>query len=294
MLDCLIVGGDSAIGQILVATLEGRGLSVGRTSRRATTDGETVFLDMETLEGLDALPQASHVALLAAETRFAVCAAEPERTWAINVDAPVAVAARAIESWGARVLFFSSIAVHDGMLDRPSEDMRPEPNSLYGEQKLSAEDQLLGAERSIAALRPSKVVNDGFPLFVEWRDKMARGERIEPFSDMLVSPVWIRDVADVAGRLLFDTCENGVFQYSSEDQLSYADIAVHIAKTSGFDEGLIAPVRAVDHLDPATLWLPKSARLDCRRLAGATGDVPPLSFEAVDRFLGAMPTRTTA
>lgn len=286
MIDCLIVGGDSAIGKRLMRAVEDRGLSVVATSRRTQLPEGMVHLDLETLSGLAALPPARHVALLAAETRFAVCAAEPERTYAINVTAPLDLAAHAVASWDARVLFFSSIAVHDGSIDCPPESLRPTPNSLYGEQKLAAEDGFLADGRNIAALRPSKVVDENFPLFAGWRDALSRGEVIEPFSDMLVSPVWIEEVASIAARLLFDTDETGIFQYSAENQLSYADIAAHIARVKGYEAGLIRPVLAAERLDPATLWLPESARLDCRRLSAVTGDVPPRAQDVIDRFLG--------
>ena len=287
MADCLIVGGDSAIGRALAAELRSRGLDVAMTSRRPDRDRDAVFLDLETLEGLDDLPGVSHVALLAAETRFSVCAAEPERTQRINVEAPVAIAARAREVWDARVLFFSSIAVHDGSIDRVSEDARPAPNSLYGEQKLAVEDALFAAHDNIAALRPAKVVDGAFPLFANWADALARGEVVEPFSDMLVSPVWIGDVARIAAKLMCDTGEAGVFQISASDQMSYADIATYIADRTGCDPALVQSSRAVDRLDPATLWLPKSARLDCARTSAATGDEIAPSSRAIDLFLEA-------
>ena len=289
MIDCLIVGGDSAIGKRLMRAVENRGLSVVETSRRTQLAEGKVHLDLETLTGLSELPPARHVALLAAETRFAVCAAEPERTHAINVTAPLEIAAHAVAAWDARVLFFSSIAVHDGSIDCPPESLRPTPNSLYGQQKLAAEDGLLVDGKNIAALRPSKVVDGDFPLFAGWRDALARGEVIEPFSDMLVSPVWIDDVVDVATRLMFDTVETGIFQYSAENQLSYAEIAAYIAQARGYEADLIRPVQAAERLDPRTLWLPKSARLDCLRLSAATGDVPPRAQDVIDRFLGTRP-----
>jgi len=285
--DCLIVGGDCAIERAIAAELRGRGIEVVVTSRRPDRDHDVVFLDLETLEGLDDLPVASNVALLAAETRFAICAAEPERTHKINVEAPIALTARAREAWDARVLFFSSIAVHDGSIDRVSEDARPVPNSLYGEQKLAVEDALFGTHDNIAVLRPAKVVDGSFPLFANWANALARGEVVEPFSDMLVSPVWIGDVARIAAKLMCDTDETGVFQISAADQMSYADIAGYIAARTGCDPALVQLSRAVDRLDPATLWLPKSARLDCTRTCAATDEDLAPSARAIDLFLEA-------
>ena len=287
MRDCLIVGGDSAIGRALAVEFAVQGLDVVVTSRRPDRSADAAFLDLETLEGLDELPASRHVVLLAAETRFAVCAAEPERTHAINVEAPVAVARQARDRADARVLFFSSIAVHDGSVDRISEDARPAPNSLYGAQKLEAEDRLFALDADVAALRPSKVVDGIFPLFAGWRDALARGEAVTPFSDMLVSPVWIEDVARVAAEIVSASATSGVYQFSAADQMTYAEIAAVIAGRLGADTGLVQPVRAADRIDPATLWLPESARLDCTRTVAVVGKDIPLSAHAIDKFLEA-------
>jgi dTDP-4-dehydrorhamnose reductase len=288
--DGLVVGGDCAIGRALAARLRTARLDVATTSRRDGQAGrsreDVHYLDLETLHGAAALPLSLYLVLVAAETRFSACAAEPERTALVNVAAPVALARRAVAAAG-RVLYFSSIAVHDGSRDRPSEDEPPSPNSVYGKQKRTAEERLLALGGDIAVLRPSKVIDRGFPLFRTWLDALRRGGEVEAFADMMVAPVGVTLLADAAARLLTAGSATGIFQLSAAEQVSYADIARHMARRIGAPERLVRPVEAAERSDPTALWLPRFARLGCARLTAAIGVAPPDPMEAVDAFLEA-------
>lgn len=286
--DGLIVGGDCAIGRAFAARLRAARLNVAATSRRGGERGGLHHLDLETLDGADALPPARYLILVAAETRFSACAAEPARTARVNVAAPLALARRAVAA-GSRVLYFSSIAVHDGSLDCPSEDEPPTPNSVYGAQKREAEERLLALGGDIAILRPAKVIDHRFALFRDWLDALRRGREVEAFADMMVAPVGVAFLADAAARLLMARGATGIFQISAAGQVSYADIARHMARRIGACGALVRPVRAAERCDPATLWLPRFARLGSGRLAAAIGVMPPDPMEAVDAFLGAQP-----
>lgn len=291
MTDCLIVGGDASLGAALCGALTMRGLTVVSTSRRADR-ADRQFLDLDTLEGLDALPAAQTVALVAAETRFAECANAPERTRRINVEAPVAVARKAFGE-GARVVFFSSIAVHDGTRDQPGETFPPSPNSTYGEQKRAAELALLTLADetggNLAILRPSKVIPPDFALFTQWLTALKAGEVITPFSDMLIAPISRNRAIEAATALLLLTGDapdtRGIFQLSARDQVDYASLARTIAQAIGADAALVQPKLARETLDPATLWLPEYARLGVARLTRACGIEAPPSLEAVETFL---------
>ncbi|MCW4117007.1 sugar nucleotide-binding protein [Aurantimonas sp. MSK8Z-1] len=283
MLDCLVVGGNSPVGQALVGALRHRGARVGWTTRRPE-DTAGVGLDLETLEGLDALPDADCVALVAAETKFAACAAEPERTRRINVDGPAAVARRA-EGRGARVLFFSSVAVHDGIIDRPAESLRPQPTSVYGRQKLEAEDRLLATSASCVVLRPAKVVTPDFALFAAWAERLARGDAVEAFSDMVVAPVELELVAGVAAELALNRGASGIYQLSSRDQRSYADLASLLADRIGADPGRVTSVLAAERRSGEPTWLPRYARLGCERLTDLLGLTLPSADDTVLGFV---------
>ena len=287
--DGLVVGGDCAIGRALAARLRTARLNVATTSRRHGDGGDDAhYFDLETLQGVATLPVSRYLVLVAAETKFTVCAAEPERTALVNVAAPVALARRTVDA-GGRVLYFSSIAVHDGSRDRPREDEPPRPNSVYGGQKRTAEERLLALGGDIAVLRPSKVIDNGFPLFRTWLDSLRRGDEVEAFADMMVAPVGVTFLADAAARLLAARNATGIFQISAAEQVSYAEIARHMARRIGAPERLVRPVEAAKQSDPAALWLPRFARLGCGRLTAAIGVAPPDPMEAVDAFLEARP-----
>jgi len=273
MSSCLIVGGDSPLGAGLAGALAARNVKVIRTSRRRTRT-DSVFLDLSDPVDPATLPPAPMIALVAAETRFSACTDDPVRSRRINVEAPTAIARQAAER-GCRVLFFSSIAVHDGSVDRAPEDAPVHPNTLYGKQKRETEENLLDLGANVACLRLSKVIGPAFPLFLQWRRDLAAGKVIEPFSDMAVAPVSLDCAVDAAVCLLTGTEATGIFQLSARDQVSYADLAWMLARQMGADRGLVRPVRAADRLDPATLWLPAWARMSTQRLEKACGIVAP-------------------
>lgn len=281
MKDCLVVGGDSQIGRSLRANLRASGHSVAWTSRRKEGQ-EASFLDLYSLDGIDDLPKAKFVALVAAETKFDVCSDNPGCTHRINVDAPVALARRALE-WGAKVLFFSSIAVHDGSHDNPAEDIRPSPNTEYGKQKLEAEDLLLAQDTSIAILRPTKVITPDFGLFCDWSDKLLRGENIAPFKEMITAPISLDLLVSVSANLLVRKSASGIYQLSASDQVSYAEIGFLLAEALGVSPKRVAPVSARNQR--AVRWLPKYARLGCARLERELGILPPPSRSAISYFV---------
>jgi len=283
MVDCLVIGGNSPIGAALVNSLQVIGQNVAWTSRRVN-DTQALPFNLETLEGLEQLPDAQFVAIVAAETKFAACAEEPQRTRKINVEAPLAIATRTV-SKGGRVLFFSSIAVHGGKVDRPTEDSQVTPNSVYGVQKLEAEQGLSDLGGEIAILRPAKVITPDFPLFRLWLEILGKGEVITPFSDLLVAPLALNFVASCAARLLLQTGAVGIFQLSARNEVTYVDIAGWLAESIGADPDLILPSRAVGSSESGKLWLPASARMGCARLLDTIDIELPPAKDAVEALL---------
>lgn len=281
----LIVGGDSYVGTRLGAHLIQAGYSVlSTTYRRETVNSKRFFLDLATLEGLDAMPACDWTFIAASETRFTECAAAPDRTNEINNVAPVEIS-RKILSHGGRVFFFSSLAVHDGETDRVGELVEPNPTSLYGEQKRAAEIGLLSLSGEIVILRPSKIVGSDFALFDKWRGKIKLGQEINPFKDMFVAPVPRSLLSDACHKLIESANSGGIYQFSAKRQLSYADIASYIVEKGGYPAKLVKPIYATERLDRETTFLPKFATLGCQRLIDATGISLPSPEETIDLYL---------
>lgn len=288
MLDCIIVGGNSPIGSALTQRLRADGMSVVSTTRRLEYQENEFQFDLADPSAQILLPEARTVAIVAAETQFTACSEDPFGTRLVNVLAPARVAQWAF-SRGARVLFFSSISVYDGSIDAPCEDSLPHPDSIYGAQKLEAENALArlaarwrGAE--LAIIRPAKVIIPGFTLFTEWCNALSNGDHVEPFIDMRIAPIWLDRLIVLAVALTKAGAPTGVFQISAHDEVNYADLADRIANNLGFPLHLIFPCSAKDKLGGTSLWLPQHARLGVSRLAELGLSAPTWS-EAVDLFL---------
>lgn len=283
MAKCLIIGGDSVLGQSLAVAVRSRGISVAVTTRRGE-GADRHYLDLETLEGLEALPSAEFVVIVAAETKLAVCAEEPERTWRINVDAPKQIAHWAAEA-RARCLFFSSTAVHDMRLITPAEDDPVSPDTAYGFQKLAAEKAVFEAETEVAALRPSKIIDANFPLFEGWLRDVRAGRAITPFSDYKVAPLYFEFFTQAAATLLLARGHTGVFQISTCDETSYEEIARTLVREKGLEEALVQPKLAREVLKANALLSASSAVVSCKKLERLLGRKMPSWRETVSSFL---------
>lgn len=283
MLDCLVVGGDSQIGRALVARLRAAGLTVQGTSRRPDAAG-ALRLDLADPLGADALPPMRTLLLLAAQTSLDACARDPDATTAINVDAPARLTEQA-RAQGARVIFFSSVAVHDGSAPVPSETARAHPGTAYGRQKLAAEQCILARDPAAVVLRLSKVVTPDFPLFARWANALAAGQSIEAFHDMIAAPVTLDTVLEATRTLIARPEASGVFQLSARDQGSYADFAARLAQGLGARPDLVRAVAARERLPEDALYLPRHATMDTRRLNALRGGPAPAALESVDWFL---------
>jgi dTDP-4-dehydrorhamnose reductase len=281
----LIVGGDSSIGAAMTAHLTAAGFSTFKTTRRKerVTD-ETPYLDLETLAGMADLPACQWTVLVASETRFAECERDPEYSGKVNHLAPIEIG-RHVGALGSRTLFFSSIAVHDGASECPHEDLEPSPNSLYGRQKRDAETGLMAALSDVVIIRPSKVIIPHFPMFDQWRAEFQAERPITPFKDMMVAPIWLDTLADSCVRLIIKSDVAGIYQLSARRQISYADIAAHIAAAYGYDPELSRPVGAREKLPGGIGWLPQFATLGCARLQAATGVIPPEPEDAIEGYI---------
>jgi dTDP-4-dehydrorhamnose reductase len=281
----LIIGGDSPIGAAMCAHLAAAGFSIVKTTRRKErVNEETLYLDLESLDGMKDLPACGWTVLVASETRFAECERDPEYSDKVNRYSPVEIG-RHVETLGSRVLFFSSIAVHDGASECPGEDLKPSPNSLYGRQKRNAEMGLMAALSNVVIIRPSKVIIPHFSMFDQWCGELQAGRPITPFKDMLVAPVWLDTLADACARLVTAADVAGIYQLSAQRQISYADIAAHLAAAYGYDQELLHPVYAREKLPSGISWLPKFATLGCERLQAATGVIPPEPEAAIDGYI---------
>jgi dTDP-4-dehydrorhamnose reductase len=279
-------------GRILVTGAAGR---LGATLVEAYAGHEVVAHTRATLDLTD--PGAVHRAVVEAAPNVILnCAAfndvdgaEDAPTDALAVNAfAVRSLARAAEGVGAIVVHFSTDFVFDGTAERAyTEDDEPSPRSVYAASKLLGEWFALDSPRGYV-LR----VESLFGAPKGWRgrrgsvdaivDGLERGDEIKVFTDRVVSPSYVYDVAGAVEHLVRTCAAPGVYHCVSSGQTTWHDLALEAAR------GLQVPPR----LRPVTLEAaalrasrPRFCALANRKLAAA-GFPMPMWHDSLRHWLG--------
>ena len=230
----LIVGIDSSIGRYVAASLAADGLFVlGTTRRRETLAENRLFLDLDDLASFQNVPTNVEAAILcAAESGYSVAENNPS-SHRINVDAPMLVVQQLLAK-DIFTVFLSTNAVFSGR-SRPSEERdSPDPETAYGRQKAAAESRLRSvfaeANRAdlLAIVRLTKVVSWHTPTLAQWASNWNAGYAIRPFTDLIFSPIGLDYVTRGLKQLLNRHC-GGIFHFTGEEDISYADFALLLA-----------------------------------------------------------------
>lgn len=234
----LIVGGDGLIGNSLRQVCRERNLPYHATSRRSDTGEDMLPMDIAKEPPCWQLPAGIEVAVIcAAATSISVCQAEPIRTHRINVEAP-ALLAQLLQAKGSAVIFLSTSLVLGGHRKAARWDDPLQPETMYGRQKAEAELRVAQTGPRVAILRLTKVVHPNLRLFTAWATKLKSGLVIEPFSDMVFSPIPLALVT-MAILQIADTFEPGIFQLSGDRDISYAAAANLLAERLNVSTALV-------------------------------------------------------
>ncbi|MBU1012565.1 MAG: sugar nucleotide-binding protein [Bacteroidetes bacterium] len=283
MNEVLIIGGDSTIGSRLVASFGADGNNaLSTTCFSANVNEKCLFLDL-TLDSKSwpKLPASiKTVVFCAAITSQEQCANDPEFSRRVNVEGTVAFAEQMVEA-GAFVIFLSSNAVFNGNTPFAKVNDPVRPQTEYGRQKAEAEEQLLKIGNKVAIIRFSKIITPEMPLLKGWIKELKAGNVIHPFSDMVISPVPI-SLAFSAIQKIAEKQVPGIFQLSSYQDMTYSDLAIHLAHRLNFDEELIQPI---SFRDAGISNAAKNTTLDCSRLAELE-ILPTDAWTALDEIFG--------
>jgi dTDP-4-dehydrorhamnose reductase len=224
--------------------------------------------------------------ILAAQARLAACATDPLGSARINVAQTLVLVERLIAR-DIYVLFVSTNQVFDGNIPHVAAATPTCPVSEYGRQKARAEAGLgehMRRGAPIGILRFAKVVSPGMPLLADWAGALRRGERIRAFHDLQMAPLPVAQ-ASAAITALLDARASGIFQLSGPRDVSYADVARHIAGRLGADPGLIDAVGARSTGLPEGST-PRHTTLDSSVVSERFGIAPPDPWDLVDAVLG--------
>jgi dTDP-4-dehydrorhamnose reductase len=276
----LVIGGDGLVGAALACGLRRCRYDVVTTTRRRDAAGE-IFLDLSAPDP-DSLPGADIVFLCAAMTRFTACRAAPRLAQQVNCDGPAAIAAR-LAAKGTRVVFLSTAAVFDGREPLMAADRATSGASVYGRCKAEAERRILALGSLAAVLRLTKLVTPHQALFQAWMAALKTGQPVEAFEDQRIAPLLPAHCVDALAAISARGA-GGIYQISAAADVSYQDIARHLARRLGVDAGLVHPATAAERGIPAEEILPFTS-LDVSRMSALSGFQPPPPLQVIDEAL---------
>ena len=287
MIDVLVIGGESLIGESVIQRLLDSGLDVLATTRRIPP-GNPKWIHLDLVAPYDEwpeLPKARAWIICAAESRLWACRKDTITSTRVNVDAPVALARLGFKS-GTHIVFLSTNQVFNGDTAHLLPTDPVSPATVYGQQKADAENQIAALKGRHAILRLTKVIEPKSALFCDWIERLKRGETIQPFEDMVFSPVPLTIVSDILTRLI-EPESQGIYQASAPQDISYEDAARHIAASLGASQNLIAVASAAARVPVAEIL--RHTTLDPKRITDDFKLAFPGAYEALDATFSLSP-----
>lgn len=238
----LIVGTEGLLGSTLLKLGRERGLNVvGTMIEPDGTSAQILQLNLSK-EIADWSPPADCRAaiLCAAITSLEACRREPAATRHINVTQTLRLTEKLLAA-GAFVVFISSNLVFDGTQPQRGADEGTCPMTEYGHQKAAVEAAYAAFGDRVAIVRLTKVTNPRWALVQAWIQAARSGKQVEAFGDFVCAPIPL----DVTASGLLSVAEeerSGIWQFSADSDVSYADIARHIVRRMDGDESLVRVV----------------------------------------------------
>lgn len=156
--------------------------------------------------------------------------------------------ARAAEDAGARFVHYSTDFVFDGSATTPyTEDVRPSPRGTYAASKLLGEWFALDAPHSYV-LRVESLF--GSPLnwtgrrgtFDSILSNLEQGREVRAFTDRIVSPGYVVDIAAATRHLAMSGAAPGLYHCVNAGHATWFEVAREVASLIGNERPNITPV----------------------------------------------------
>ena len=223
---------------------------------------------------------------LAAISNVDGCEDIPEISQKVNGDAP-GIIAELCEKYRVKLVHFSTDYVFDGTGDSPyNEEDIPNPQSVYGESKLSAEIQIRRNNPSALIMRAEWLYGGalGSGDFITKITKVAVGKgRVEVVNDQRGTPTYAKDVGEPL-RALIENNRSGIYHISNSGSTTWY----------GFTKEIFAQLNINVPLNPTTSDIyktkakrPANSVYDISKLQGDTGITMRSWQEALKDYLKA-------
>lgn len=278
----LIIGGDSTLGSAIADYLFASGEDFIITTRRIDhISPSRIFLDLNYDVSHWRVPSGITIAYFcAAITSLEKCYQDPTVTKQVNVINTL----RLIEKLTQKnifVIFPSTNLVFDGSIPLRKTDDEVCPKTEYGHQKAIVENNLMHFKELVSVVRLTKVIHKKNPLLYQWISDIREGKLIHPFSDMVMAPLPISLAIETFHQLAKQK-SGGLFQLSGTMDLTYEQVARHLAEKIRGNQDFIDPVCSSQI--PALLeHVPKYTTLDSTKIIRELGVSIPDPFTIIDR-----------
>jgi dTDP-4-dehydrorhamnose reductase len=281
----LVIGASGLVGRRLMGALQTRGATAVGTS--ASRPGAGLRrLDIVDASQVDAClddVRPRTVYLAAALTHVDFCEDHEDEARRINVLGPCVVAEAARRA-GAKLVFYSTEYVFDGLDGPYDEDAAPNPLSVYGRTKLEAENALRGILDDALIVRTTVVFGwdrQSKNFAMQIYDRVQRGLEMTIPDDQLGSPTWAGYLADASVRLV-EKGASGVVNVVGRDIVTRTEFARALVRVFGGGPELVIPVSTASLGQKAAR--PLRGGLRTGRLRALLGEEPPSLEESLERL----------
>jgi dTDP-4-dehydrorhamnose reductase len=174
----------------------------------------------------------------------------------------------------------SSTAVFDFQKPHVPADTPVHPLTIHGQIKAEAEREFLASGALGSVLRLTKVVTRHAPLYSKWIAALGRNDQVVAFSDLHIAPISLEDATRAMCAVASDR-GRGIYQVSGAHDISYFDVARHLAKMMGVPSDRVRPELAAESGIPAA-EVARFTTLESSRIEALTGRAAPDPYHVIE------------
>lgn len=276
----LITGANGQLGHEMRNVLDGD----DRFEAIFTDVAELDICDAEAVNRAVADNRVDYIVNCAAYTQVDKAEDNVELCRKINATA-VENLARAAAACGARMIHVSTDYVFNGRGYRPyTEDMTPDPQSVYGSTKLEGEQALMRLCPQSAIIRTAWLYSPYGNNFVKTMMRLGtKRDELSVVADQIGTPTCAADLARaILAVLTAETFVPGIYHFSDEGACSWYDFTVAIHRLAGIT-CRVKPIRSDEY--PSRAHRPFYSVLDKSKIKQTYGITIPHWYESLSHCI---------